>query len=136
MKVLIVVQAIDYIDSIGRMLISALAKAEGHTTHLGILRRENIINKNNIGKKGLGKLLIFSIILLLFTYYYFNINDYNDNDNYFTKLEINSQNNMKNHSLNESKIIDYNEKNEYSCNILYNVSQWDHQLDEKVPYCF
>ena len=45
MKVLFIVQSIDYIDSIGIMLLSALAKAEGHSTHLGILSRENIINK-------------------------------------------------------------------------------------------
>lgn len=43
MKILFIVQTIDYIDSIGIMLLSALAKAQGHTTHLGILSRENII---------------------------------------------------------------------------------------------
>jgi len=45
MKILIVVHYIDYIDSVGIMLISALAKKAGHTTGLGILSRENIINK-------------------------------------------------------------------------------------------
>ena len=45
MKILFIVQTIDYIDAIGIMLISALAKKEGHTTHLGILSRENIITK-------------------------------------------------------------------------------------------
>jgi len=45
MKILIVVQNIDYIDSVGIMLVSALAERAGHTTSLGILSRENIINK-------------------------------------------------------------------------------------------
>lgn len=45
MKILFVVQDIDYIDSLGMMLISALAKAAGHTTHLGVLTRENMITK-------------------------------------------------------------------------------------------
>ena len=45
MKILFIVQDIDYIDSIGIMLLSALAKAEGHTTHLGILSREDILSK-------------------------------------------------------------------------------------------
>ncbi|MDP2931884.1 MAG: radical SAM protein [Chloroflexota bacterium] len=45
MKILFIVQAIDYIDSIGVMLLSALAKAGGHSTHLGILSRENILDK-------------------------------------------------------------------------------------------
>ena len=45
MKILIVAQNIDYIDSVGIMLISALAKRKGHITSLGILSRENIIDK-------------------------------------------------------------------------------------------
>jgi len=45
MKILFIVQAIDYIDSIGIMLVSALAKTRGHTAHLGILSRENILGK-------------------------------------------------------------------------------------------
>jgi len=45
MRILFIVKAIDYIDSVGMMLISALAKKEGHTTGLGILNRENIIDK-------------------------------------------------------------------------------------------
>jgi len=42
MKILFIVQAIDYIDSVGIMLISALAKKEGHSTALGILSRQDI----------------------------------------------------------------------------------------------
>lgn len=42
MDILFVVQAIDYIDPIGLMLISALAKKQGHRTRLGILSREDI----------------------------------------------------------------------------------------------
>jgi len=45
MKILFVVKTIDYIDPIGIMLLSALVKTNGHTTHLGILDRENILNK-------------------------------------------------------------------------------------------
>jgi radical SAM superfamily enzyme YgiQ (UPF0313 family) len=45
MKILFIVQTIDYIDPIGIMLMSALAKEKGHSTHLGILTRENIIDK-------------------------------------------------------------------------------------------
>ncbi len=45
MKILFIVQSIDYIDPIGIMLISALAKAEGHTTHLGVLTRQDIITR-------------------------------------------------------------------------------------------
>ena len=48
MRILFVVKAIDYIDPIGIMLLSALAKANGHTTHLGILNRENISRYNLI----------------------------------------------------------------------------------------
>jgi radical SAM superfamily enzyme YgiQ (UPF0313 family) len=44
-KILFIVQAIDYIDSVGIMLVSALAKKEGHTTRLGILGREDILAK-------------------------------------------------------------------------------------------
>lgn len=45
MKILFAVQAIDYIDPVGIMQISALARMRGHSTHLGILSRENIIEK-------------------------------------------------------------------------------------------
>ena len=45
MKILFLVQTVDYIDSIGMMLISALAKVKTHTTYLGILSRDNILDK-------------------------------------------------------------------------------------------
>ena len=44
-KILFITRAIDYIDPIGMMLISALAKERGYQTHLGVLSRENIMNK-------------------------------------------------------------------------------------------
>ena len=44
MKILFVVQDIDYFDSIGLMLISAIAKSKGHQTNLAILSRQNIVN--------------------------------------------------------------------------------------------
>ncbi|MFC1990597.1 B12-binding domain-containing radical SAM protein [Chloroflexota bacterium] len=45
MKILFVTQNIDYIDPIGMMLLSALARAAGHSTSLGILEREDIVKK-------------------------------------------------------------------------------------------
>lgn len=45
MNILFIVQTIDYIDPIGLMLISALARERGHDTHLGILSREDINEK-------------------------------------------------------------------------------------------
>lgn len=45
MKILFVVKTIDFIDPVGLMLISAVAKARGHNTYLGILEREDIVRK-------------------------------------------------------------------------------------------
>lgn len=45
MKILFIVKAIDYIDPLGLMTISAVAKKNGHSTHLGIMARENILDK-------------------------------------------------------------------------------------------
>ncbi|MFQ5957637.1 MAG: hypothetical protein ACE5KK_07685, partial [Candidatus Brocadiales bacterium] len=45
MKILWVVKAIDFIDPIGIMLLSSLAKKNGHSCHLGILTRENVMEK-------------------------------------------------------------------------------------------
>jgi anaerobic magnesium-protoporphyrin IX monomethyl ester cyclase len=45
MKILFIVKAIDFIDPIGIMLLSALAKRGGHSTSLGVLTRENILKK-------------------------------------------------------------------------------------------
>ena len=45
MRVLFALQNLEYIDSIGIMLLSALAKKAGHTTHNAILSRENILAK-------------------------------------------------------------------------------------------
>jgi len=45
MKILFIVLDIDYIDPLGIMLVSAVAKAKGHETHLGILSREDIFKK-------------------------------------------------------------------------------------------
>src|SRR3972149_303711 len=45
MKILFIVQNIDYIDSIGIMLVSALAKKQGHATHLAILSRDDVLDK-------------------------------------------------------------------------------------------
>jgi anaerobic magnesium-protoporphyrin IX monomethyl ester cyclase len=43
MKILFIVWDIDYIDSVGLMQISALARQAGHTIGLGILSRENVM---------------------------------------------------------------------------------------------
>jgi anaerobic magnesium-protoporphyrin IX monomethyl ester cyclase len=43
MKILFIVRDVDYIDSVGLMQISALARQAGHTTGLGILSRENVL---------------------------------------------------------------------------------------------
>ncbi|MBF0275317.1 MAG: B12-binding domain-containing radical SAM protein, partial [Nitrospinae bacterium] len=43
MKILFVVKTIDFIDPMGMMLLSALAKQKGHKTYLTILARENFI---------------------------------------------------------------------------------------------
>jgi radical SAM superfamily enzyme YgiQ (UPF0313 family) len=45
MKILWIVKAIEFIDPLGIMLLSALAKQEGHECHLGILSRENVLEK-------------------------------------------------------------------------------------------
>ncbi len=45
MRILFVVKDIDYIDPIGIMILSALAKSRGHKTCLGILSREDILKK-------------------------------------------------------------------------------------------
>jgi len=45
MKVLFIVQTIDFIDPQGIMLLSAIAKTKGYETFLGILSRENIFEK-------------------------------------------------------------------------------------------
>ena len=45
MQILFVVKDIDYIDPIGIMTLSSLAKSKGHTVRLGILSRENILKK-------------------------------------------------------------------------------------------
>jgi len=47
MKILFVVKDIDFIDPIGIMLLSSLAKKNGHEVCLGILNREEIIAKIN-----------------------------------------------------------------------------------------
>ncbi len=47
MKILFIVKDIDFIDPIGMMLLSALAKEKGHNTYLAILNREDIIKKIN-----------------------------------------------------------------------------------------
>ena len=43
MKILFIVKDIDFIDPVGIMLLSSLAKKDGHETYLGILNREEII---------------------------------------------------------------------------------------------
>ena len=45
MKILFIVKTIDFIDPQGIMLLSALAKEKGHNTFLGILSREDILQK-------------------------------------------------------------------------------------------
>lgn len=45
MKILFVVQDIDWIEPVGLMTISSLAKARGHETSLGILSREDVLRK-------------------------------------------------------------------------------------------
>lgn len=45
MKILFVVKDIDFIDPIGIMVLSSLAKKNGHEVYLGILNREEIIGK-------------------------------------------------------------------------------------------
>ena len=47
MKILFIVKDIDFIDPVGIMLLSSLAKKDGHETYLGILNREEIIGKIN-----------------------------------------------------------------------------------------
>ncbi|KPK41088.1 MAG: hypothetical protein AMJ78_06485 [Omnitrophica WOR_2 bacterium SM23_29] len=47
MRILFIVKDIDFIDSIGIMLLSSLAKKNNHDTYLGILNREDIIKKIN-----------------------------------------------------------------------------------------
>lgn len=45
MKILFVANHIGFIDPLGMMLISALAKKRGHETFLGVLSRENVLKK-------------------------------------------------------------------------------------------
>lgn len=45
MKILFVVQNVDYIDSVGIMQVSALARQAGHTVRLGILSREDVLGE-------------------------------------------------------------------------------------------
>lgn len=45
MNILFVVQNVDFIEPVGMMLLSALARKKGHQTHLGILSREDIFEK-------------------------------------------------------------------------------------------
>lgn len=45
MKILFVRQNVDWIEPVGFMIIIALAKARGHTAQLGILSRENVLEK-------------------------------------------------------------------------------------------
>lgn len=45
MKILFVANNIGFIDPIGMMLVSALAKKRGHETFLGVLSRENVLEK-------------------------------------------------------------------------------------------
>ncbi len=45
MKVLFVVNTIHFIDPLGIMLLSALAKKNGHDTSLGVLQREDVLEK-------------------------------------------------------------------------------------------
>ncbi len=45
MRILWVVQTVDFIDPLGMMLLSALAKQGGHSGHLAVLTRENILQR-------------------------------------------------------------------------------------------
>mgnify|MGYP001612078673 CR=1 FL=1 len=45
MNILFIVQDLNFIEPIGMLLISALAKSKGYHTHLGILSREDIFEK-------------------------------------------------------------------------------------------
>jgi len=45
MRILFAVQSIDFIDPMGMMLISALAKKRGHSTHLVVIGRENLLER-------------------------------------------------------------------------------------------
>lgn len=45
MKILFVANNIGFIDPLGMMLISALAKKQGHETFLGVLSQENVLKK-------------------------------------------------------------------------------------------
>ena len=45
MKILFIVKDVDYIDPLGIMLLSGVAKSKGHSAYLGILSREDVIKK-------------------------------------------------------------------------------------------
>ena len=45
MNILFIVQDLNFIEPIGMLFISSLAKSKGHQTHLGILSREDIFEK-------------------------------------------------------------------------------------------
>ena len=45
MKILFVVQNIDFIDPIGMMMMSALARKKGHRTRLAVISRENLLDR-------------------------------------------------------------------------------------------
>jgi len=44
-KILFVVQNIDFIDPIGMMMMSALARKKGHRTRLAVISRENLLDR-------------------------------------------------------------------------------------------
>ena len=43
MKILFVIKTVDYIDPMGVMLLSAIAKQKGHTTHVYVLQGRKLI---------------------------------------------------------------------------------------------
>lgn len=45
MRILFAVQTIDFIDPLGMMLVSALAKNKGHNTHLAVISREDLLER-------------------------------------------------------------------------------------------